>query len=397
MSLSNRVANISASQTQELIAKAKAMKSQGLDVIEFQTGEPDFNTPYYIKEAGMEAIRNNFSYYTAVAGILEFRETICEKLYKDNGLAYYPENIVVSNGAKHSLYNLFMVMLDKGDEVIIPSPYWVSYPEMVKLADGVPVIVETAYDEDYKITPEKFKEAITSKTKMLIINSPSNPTGFVYTKKELEQIAEIATANNIYIVSDEVYEKLVYDGMENCSIGALGEDIKKLTITINAVSKSYAMTGWRIGYAAAEEEIAKAMVKIQGHATSGPCSISQKAAHSALLGDQGEVEKMRLEFDKRRKIMADKLNSIPGVSCKIPQGTFYAFPDISGLFGQVLGGIKVTNSKELAEVFLEKCYVVAVQGSAFGSDNNMRFSYAASVENIEEGLDRIIKLAAGKN
>lgn len=397
MSLSNRIENISASQTQELIARAKAMKSQGLDVIEFQTGEPDFSTPRYIQEAGIEAIKNNFSYYTAVSGILELREAICEKLYNDNGLEYKPENVIVSNGAKHSLYNLFMVLLEKEDEVIIPSPYWVSYPEMVKLADGVPVIVETGYDEDYKITPEKIKKVVTSKTKMLIINTPSNPTGSVYTKKELEQIAEIAVENNFYIVSDEVYEKLVYDGMENRSIGSLGEDIRKLTITVNGVSKSYAMTGWRIGYLAAEEEIAKAVVKIQGHATSGPCSISQKAAHAALLGDQGEVEKMRLEFDKRRKIMVDKLNSIPGVSCKTPKGSFYAFPDVSGLFGQILGGIKVTNSKELAEVLLEKCCVVAVQGSAFGSDSNMRFSYAASIENIEEGLNRIIKLTAEKS
>ena len=395
MSLSRRVANISASQTQELIAKAKTMKKQGFPVIEFQTGEPDFNTPGYVKDAGVSAINNNFSYYTAVPGTMEFREAICEKLKKDNGLDYNPDNIVISNGAKHSLYNLFMAMIDKGDEVIIPSPYWVSYPEMVRLADGKPVIVEADSGQGFKVTPEKIKEALTDRTKMLIINSPSNPTGSVYTEDELKKIAEVAVENNIFVVSDEVYEKLVYDGTKNISIASLGEDIKRLTITINGVSKAYAMTGWRIGYAVAELDIAKAMVKIQGHATSGPCSISQKAGNAALLGGDEEVEKMRVEFDKRRKIMVEKLNSIPGVSCNLPKGAFYAFPDVNQLFGRELAGVKINNSKDLAETLLEKCYVVAVHGSAFGSDNNMRFSYAASVEDIEEGLSRMTNLVKG--
>ncbi|MBZ4686604.1 MAG: aspartate aminotransferase [Clostridia bacterium] len=396
MKLAERVQHISPSQTQELIGKAKEMKKAGIEVIEFQAGEPDFNTPENIKEAGIAAINENFTRYTAAPGTIELREAICEKLKKENNLDYSPEQIVVSNGGKHSLYNVFMVLVDPGDEVIVPAPYWVSYPEMVKLAGGKPVVVQADSSTDFKITPEQFEEAITDKTKILILNSPSNPTGAVYTKDELQAIAEVAVKHNIYVISDEIYEKLVYDELEFVSTASLGEDIKKLTITINGVSKAYAMTGWRIGYAAAEKEIAKAMAKVQGQATSGPSSISQKASLEAISGNQEEVEKMRKEFDKRRKFIVEKLNSIPGVSCSMPKGAFYAFPDISQLFGKTIAGVEVNDSKTFADLLLEKCHVVAVHGSAFGSEGNLRFSYATSMENIEEGLNRMEKLIKGE-
>ncbi len=390
MKLSQRVQLVSPSQTQELIAKAKAMKDKGIKVIEFQAGEPDFNTPDNVKNAGVAAIENNLTKYTPVPGTLELREAICEKLKEDNNLKYLPDEIIVSNGAKHSLYNVIMALCDPGDEVIFPAPYWVSYPEMVKLADSKPVVVETGSDQ--KLKPEQFEKAITNKTKMLILNTPSNPSGAVYSREELQKIAEIAVKYGVYIVSDEIYEKLIYDGMEFVSIASLGEEIKKLTIIINGVSKSYAMTGWRIGYAAAEKDIVKAMTKIQGHATSGPSSISQKASYEAIAGNQEEVEKMRLQFDKRRKYIVDRLNSIPDISCDMPKGAFYAFPDISGIFGKTIAGVEVNDSKTFAELLLEKCHVVAVHGSAFGSEGKLRFSYATSLDVIEEGISRMEKL-----
>ncbi|MEW6621908.1 MAG: pyridoxal phosphate-dependent aminotransferase [Bacillota bacterium] len=392
MTLAKRVKIIEPSPTLELIAIAKNMKQQGLEVIEFGAGEPDFNTPENIKEAGINAIKNNFTRYTANPGIKELRDAICEKLYKENGLEYSPNQVIVSSGAKHSLFNAIMALCDVGDEVLVPAPYWVTYPELVKIADGVPVIIPTTGETNYKITPEQLEEYITPRTKILILNSPSNPAGAVYTEDELRKIAEICVNHQIYVISDEIYEKLIYDGEKHVSIASFNEDIKKLTVTLNGVSKAFAMTGWRIGYAAAELEIAKAMDAFQSHATSAPSSISQKASYEALVGDQTAVNAMVREFDKRRKFMAQKISEIPGITCQVPKGAFYIFPEISGLLGKTIAGVKITDDSVFAKLLLEKVYVVAVPGSSFGSPGNLRFSYANSMENIQKGLERIDEL-----
>jgi len=392
MTLAKRVKIIEPSPTLELIAIAKNMKQQGLEVIEFGAGEPDFNTPENIKEAGINAIKNNFTRYTANPGIKELRDAICEKLYKENGLEYSPNQVIVSSGAKHSLFNAIMALCDVGDEVLVPAPYWVTYPELVKIADGVPVIIQTTGETNYKITPEQLEEYITPRTKILILNSPSNPAGAVYTEDELRKIAEICVNHQIYVISDEIYEKLIYDGEKHVSIASFNEDIKKLTVTLNGVSKAFAMTGWRIGYAAAELEIAKAMDAFQSHATSAPSSISQKASYEALVGDQTAVNAMVREFDKRRKFMAQKISEIPGITCQVPKGAFYIFPEISGLLGKTIAGVKITDDSVFAKLLLEKVYVVAVPGSSFGSPGNLRFSYANSMENIQKGLERIDEL-----
>lgn len=392
MPLTQRVKKIESSPTLKLIAVARNLKAQGHDVIEFGAGEPDFNTPDNIKNEGINAIKNNFTAYTPNQGIMELRNGICEKLKNDNGLIYEPEQIIVSSGAKQSLFNAMMALCESGDEVIIPAPYWVTYTEVVKMADGIPVIVPTTYEAGYKMTASQLKGAITSKTKILMINSPNNPTGTVYTKEELAEIARICIDNNIYVISDEIYEKLIYDGEKHVSIASLNDDIKKLTVTVNGVSKAYAMTGWRIGYAAADKQIIEAMDAFQSHASSAPSSISQKASYEAMTGSQDDVEKMRLEFDKRRKYMVETLNEIPGISCQMPKGAFYAFPDVSGLFGKTIAGVKIENDDDLAKLLLEKIYVAAVPGSSFGSSDNIRFSYATSLENIKKGLARVKEL-----
>lgn len=395
MRLSARARAITPSPTMAIDSKSKQMLAEGIDVVNFSVGEPDFDTPESIKAAGIAAIQQGKTKYTPAAGTLELRRAICEKLARDNGLEYRPEQIVVSNGGKQSLYNAFQVLLDPGEEVIIQAPYWVSYPEMVRLAGGVPVIVDTDESTGFRMTADMIREKLTIRTRVINLNSPSNPTGAVLTRKELEEIAALAVERDLIIVTDEMYEKLLYDGAEHISIATLGDEVKKRTITVNGMSKAYAMTGWRMGYTASETIYAKAMGDLQSQSTSGPSSISQAASVEALLGSQEPVEAMRLEFDRRRKHMMERLNRLPGFSVKVaPQGAFYLFPNVSGLFGRKIGGRVINNSDDLGEVILEKAHVGVVPGSGFGAPNYIRFSYATSMERIDEGLDRIERLLA---
>ncbi len=393
MRLSSRARAISPSPTMAIDSKSKQMLADGIDVVNFSVGEPDFDTPDHIKAAGIDAITRGETKYTPSSGTLELRKAICEKLRKENGLEYKPEQIVVSNGAKQSLYNAFQVLLDPGDEVIIQAPYWVSYPEMIRLASGLPVVVETDESTGFKMTPEMIRAKLTPRTRAINLNSPSNPTGAVYTRAELQAIADLAVEKDLIIVTDEMYEKLLYNGAGHVSIATLGDEVKKRTITVNGMSKAYAMTGWRMGYTASETIYAKAMGDMQSHSTSGPSSISQKAAVQALLGDQQPVEAMRQEFDRRRQHMMDRLNRLPGVAVKMaPEGAFYLFPNIAGLIGTTLNGRAINNSDDLAQVILEEAKVAVVPGTGFGSPNYLRFSYATSMERIDTGLDRIEQL-----
>ncbi len=389
MGIAKRARAIKPSPTLAVAAKAKAMKAQGIDVVDFGVGEPDFDTPENVKQAGIKAIQSGFTKYTPAGGTDELKEAVVEKFKKDNGLQYEKSQILISCGAKHSLYNIAEALFDPGDEVIIPSPYWVSYPDQVLLNDAVPVIVETTEEEGFKLSAKKLEQAVTKKTKALVLNSPSNPTGLAYDKKTLEVIAGLATKHNFYVISDEIYEKLIYDGFTHTSIASLGPGIKNLTIVVNGVSKSHAMTGWRIGYAAGPKDVITAMTNIQSQSTSNPASISQKAALEALRGPQGFIGTMNMEFDKRRKYMVERLNAIPGVSCLMPVGAFYAFPRISALFGKSVDGKTVGNSADLAAYLLDEAKVALVSGDAFGADAYIRLSYATSMENIKNGLDRI--------
>ena len=387
--LSNRAKNLKPSPTLAINAKAKSMQAQGIHVISFGAGEPDFDTPQNIKQAAKKAIDEGFTKYTPVGGIDELKDAIIKKFQRDSGLSYKRPEIIVSCGGKHSFYNLAQAIFDQGDEVIIPAPYWVSYPPMVSLAGGSPVIVETTEKNEFKITPEDLKKAITPKTKALIINSPSNPTGSAYTKKELEKIAEIAILKNFFVISDEIYEKIVYNGFQFISIASLSEETKKKTIIVHGVAKTYAMTGWRIGYTAGSEEIISAMNNIQSQSTSNPTSIAQKASVEALAGPQDEVGKMVSAFAQRRNYIVDRLNKIPAVSCYKPAGAFYAFPNFSSYYGKSYQGKKIENSTHLADFFLEVARVAVVPGVEFGADPFERLSYATSMEDIKEGLNRI--------
>lgn len=348
MGIAKRAMAIKPSPTLATAAKAKAMKSQGIDVVDFGVGEPDFDTPENVKQAGIKAIQSGFTKYTPAGGTDELKEAVVEKFKRDNGLQYEKSQVLISCGAKHSLYNIAEALFDPGDEVIIPSPYWVSYPDQVLLNDAVPVIVETTEEEGFKLSAKKLEKAITKKTKALVLNSPSNPTGLAYDKKTLEEIAAIAVRHKIYVISDEIYEKLIYDGFKHFSIASLGAEIKDLTIVVNGVSKSHAMTGWRIGYAAGPKDVITAMANIQSQSTSNPASISQKAAVEALRGPQDFIRIMNVEFDKRRKYMVDRLNRIKGMSCLMPVGAFYAFPKVSQLFGKSVNGRRIANSSDLA-------------------------------------------------
>jgi aspartate aminotransferase len=369
-------------------AKAKALKASGVDVVNFGVGEPDFDTPENIKEAAIKALRDGFTKYTPVGGIDPLKDAVIEKFRSDNGLEYSREEILVSCGAKHSLYNIAEALYGPGDEVIIPSPYWVSYPDQVLLNDATPVIAKTYEKDGFMLKPEVLEAHITGKTKALILNSPSNPTGSTYDRKGLEQIAEIALKHKLYVVSDEIYEKLVYDGAKHVSIASLGNEIKRRTLVVNGLSKSHAMTGWRIGFTAGPKEIIKAMTNIQSQSTSNPNSIAQKAAVEALTGPQDFIAKMRSEFDRRRRFLVSELNSLPEVSCSTPTGAFYAFPNISGLFGKMEGKPVVT-SADLALYLLENAGVALVPGDAFGDDDYIRLSYATSMENLKKGVERI--------
>ena len=378
--LSQRAQNISPSPTLAITAKAKAMKAEGIDVISFGAGEPDFDTPQYIKDAAKAAIDNGLTKYTPTSGMPELKKAICAKFANDNGLQYDPENILVSNGAKQCLYNIIQVLIDPDDEVIIPKPYWVSYEEMVKLAGGKCIPLET---EDFLLSAQNFEDAITPRTKLLLLTSPSNPTGAVYSKQELQKIADVCVKHNILVISDEIYEKLIYEG-QHISIASLGEKIKMQTIVVNGVSKSYAMTGWRIGYCAGDSQIIAAASNLQDHSTSNTNSIAQAAAIAALEHDDGSTEQMRREFAKRRELMVKLANEIPGFRTKSPAGAFYLFVDIS----QACKG-RFKGTDEFCQELLEKSQVAAIPGSAFGDDRYIRLSFATSEENIKKGLKRI--------
>ncbi len=392
-SIAKKASGISPSSTLAIDAKFKSMKAQGLDVVGFGAGEPDFDTPQHIKDAAIAAINQGKTKYTPASGTLELKQAICRKFKRDNGLDYEPANIVVSNGAKHSLVNVFMAICDPGDEVIIPAPYWVSYPEMVKIADGVPVILPTKEENDFKFSIEDLKAVITPKTRAIIINSPSNPTGMVYTEEELRAIAQVAVEHDIYVVSDEIYEHLTYEG-KPVSIATFGDAIKDLTIVVNGVSKTYAMTGWRIGYTASNAALAKVMGNVQSHATSNPNTIAQAAAVAALDGPTETVEMMRSAFLERRNYMVERINRMDGVSCLRPHGAFYVLMNISKLIGKEIAGCTIGGSDDFANAFLEKANVAVVPGSGFGADSYVRWSYATSMESIKEGLDRLEKFLA---
>jgi aspartate aminotransferase len=387
--LSHRANDLKPSPTLAIQAKAKSMQAQGINVISFGAGEPDFDTPANIKRAAVRAIEEGFTKYTAAGGIDELKDAIIHKFQRDNGLTYKRSQILVSCGGKHSFYNLAQALFDKEDEVIVPAPYWVSYPPMVALAEATPVILETREQNGFKMTPEDLKAAITSRTKALIINSPSNPTGGAYTKKELARIAEIGLSHGIFLISDEIYEKIIYDGFEFVSIASLGEEIKKRTLIVHGVAKTYSMTGWRIGYTAGPEEIIAAMTNIQSQSTSNPNSIAQKATIEALMGPQDEVDKMVSAFSRRRDTIVDGLNRIDGITCFRPPGAFYAFPNFSSYYGKAYRGKKMGNSTGLADFLLDVAKVAVVPGIEFGADPFERFSFATSMENIREGLDRI--------
>lgn len=389
-SLSEKNSAISPSITLSITAKAKMLISEGYDVISFGAGEPDFKTPDNIKKAAIKVIESGNIGYTAASGLYELKEAICRKLKNDNNLSYLPNNIVVSNGAKHTLYNALLALCNPGDEVIVPLPYWVSYPELVKLADAKPVYVETPEKNGFKYTEKGLLSAINDKTKAIILNSPNNPTGAVYSEQELRIIAEIAAKYGIYVISDEIYEKLIYEG-KHISIASFGEDIKDLTITVNGVSKCYAMTGWRIGYSAANEKITRIMSNIQSHATSNPNTIAQYASIEALGGEQETVRKMIRAFEERKDYMADRINGIKGLSCRKPEGAFYVMMNISGIKGRQLHGININGSIDFANYLLERVKVAVVPGIGFGSDDYVRLSYATSLDNIIEGLNRIEK------
>ena len=380
MELAERATILTPSLTLSIDSKAKAMKAEGIDVCSFGAGEPDFDTPDHIKAAAMASLDGGFTKYTPSSGIPELRQAISDKFKADNQLEYKPSQIVVSNGAKHSCYNAILAMCQPGDEVIIPAPYWLSYPEMVRLAGAEPVFVQTKEENNWKMTPEEFESAMTPRTKMVIINSPGNPTGSVYNRQELEALVEIASTEDICILSDEIYEKLTYDGAEHVSVASLSKTAYDLTITINGFSKAYAMTGWRLGYLGAPEAIAKAIDAIQSHSTSNPCSFAQKGGLAALKGDQSAVGDMRAEFDMRRQYMVQRLQSIPRITVVEPKGAFYALANISKL------GLNSTN---FAEKLLSKHHVAVVPGIAFGDDRTIRLSYATGLDIIKKGLDRL--------
>jgi aspartate/methionine/tyrosine aminotransferase len=392
--LADRIQRIGFSPTLRITAKAKAMAAEGIDVVDLSVGEPDFPTPENIREAGKRAIDANFTKYTANEGIPQLREAIARKLREDHGLVYDPSEIIVSAGAKNCLYNLCIALLNDGDEVIIPAPYWVSYPEMVKLGHGEPIIIPTLEENDFQLTPEELEAALSPRSKALIINNPCNPTGSAYTKEELEPVIQMAVEEGMVIIADEIYEKLVYDGFRFTSIPSLSQKAKEQTVLINGVSKSYSMTGWRIGFAAGPKELIAGMNKVQSHNTSNAASISQMAALEALTGPQSDLSYMRAEFEKRRNFMIHKLKTIPGISCYEPRGAFYVFPNMSFYYNKEYQGTIIRNSYGLAYYLLKQAQVAVVPGDAFGADRFIRFSYATSMERLEEGMNRVVEAMA---
>jgi aspartate aminotransferase len=388
--LADRIKTLAPSPTLAIQAQAKAMRAQGIDVISFGAGEPDFDTPERIKEAAIRAMRQGHTKYTEASGIVELREAVCRKLRRDNGLDYEPADVLISVGAKHSLYNAAVALLNPGDEVLIPAPYWVSYPEQVKLVDGVPVAVPTAEADGFQVDPDRLAAAITPRTRAVVINSPNNPTGAVFSPPALGAVGQLAVKHDLLVISDECYEALTYEA-RHVSIASLAPEVKARTLVVNTCSKAYAMTGWRIGYAAGPRALIKAMGDVQSQVTSNPSSIAQWAAVEALTGPQDDVAKMAGEFDQRRRVMIPGLNAIPGVTCVTPGGAFYAFPNVAGLFGRRWQGKPLHGSADVTAFLLEVARVAVVPGLDFGSDAHVRLSYATGLGPIQEGLSRMDK------
>ncbi|HXJ84557.1 MAG TPA: pyridoxal phosphate-dependent aminotransferase [Candidatus Methylomirabilis sp.] len=386
--LADRMKTLAPSPTLAMQAKAKAMRAQGIDVISFGAGEPDFDTPQRIKDAAIRALEKGQTKYTEVGGIPELRAAVCQKLKRDNGLDYSADEVTVSCGAKHTLFNIFMALVNPGDEVLIPSPYWVSYPEQVRILGATPVPVPTHEATGFDLDPAQLRQAVTSRTKMVILDSPGNPTGAVFSAQALAEVAKLAVERDLWVVSDECYEVLTYEGRHR-SIASLSAEIKARTIVVNTCSKAYAMTGWRIGYAAGPKLVIKAMTDVQSQVTSNPTSIAQWAASEALAGPQDEVAKMAGEFDRRRHVIIEGLNAIPGVSCVMPKGAFYAFPNVSGLFGKRAKSGVLRGSADVCAFLLEEARIATVAGVDFGSDAHIRLSYATGLESIKEGLARM--------
>ena len=393
MKIAKRAMGVSPSPTLAISAQAKAIKAQGVDVVSFGAGEPDFDTPAHIKQAAIDALNAGFTKYPLpVAGIPELRAAVVAKLARDSGLEYSPDEISVAPGGKNALYTLMQALVNPDDEVIVPAPYWVSYTEMVKLAGGRPAIVDASEANDFKLTPGQLGAAINSNTRLIILNSPCNPTGAVYSPEELEALANVIAQYDVTVVSDEIYEQLVYDGVEQRSIASFGPEIKKRTVVCSGLSKSYAMTGWRIGYLAGPADVIAVVNKLASHSTSGPTSFVQKAAAVALSGSEDAVADMRAEFDRRRRVMVGRLNALPGITCRTPKGAFYAFPNIANCIGQEIAGKRIGGSMDFASVCLEKARVALVPGIAFGSDDHVRLSYATSMDRITTGLERLEEL-----
>ena len=395
LTLSSRVQQIKPSPTLAITAKAKALQAEGIDVVNFGAGEPDFDTPDNIKEAGIKAIRDGFTKYTPVPGSPQLRQAIVTKLKRENRLDYVESEIIVSCGGKHSFYNLAQALLDPGDEVIVPAPYWVSYPPMVSLAGGVPVILETGEDDGFKLSPERLKAAITAKTRAVVINSPSNPTGAAYSWEELQALAEVVVQNDILLISDEIYEHIIYDGFVQRSPAEISPAVKERCIILNGVSKSYSMTGWRIGFTAGPTPLIAAMTKIQSQSTSNPTSISQMAAIEAYNGPQDYVCNVLVDFAERRAYIVKALNEIPGITCFNPQGAFYVFPSAKGLLGKTCKGREIDSSLTLCDLLLDDAKIAAVPGEAFGAPGYLRLSYATSMENISKGIERLSAFVKG--
>ncbi|OON94094.1 MAG: aspartate aminotransferase [Candidatus Epulonipiscioides saccharophilum] len=389
MKISKLATRIAPSSTLAITAQAKEMKESGIDVVGFGAGEPDFDTPKHISEAAKEAIDNGFTRYTPASGIIQLKKAVAKKFLDENGVIYTPSQIVVSNGAKHSLINAFMAIVNYLDEVILPAPYWLSYPEMIKLVGGVPVPVMTEASNNFKITPDEFRAAITDKTCAIVLNSPSNPTGVVYSRDELKALADVAVEHDLWIISDEIYEYLVYDGVEHTCVASLSEDIYNHTITINGLSKGFAMTGWRIGFLAAPQPIATAVSNIQSHATSNPNSIAQMAALTALEDNRESVAEMQVEFAKRRDFLYDELCNIPGFSVIRPHGAFYCFVDISGLYGKAYNDVIIDSAATFAKLLLDEVAVALVPCTDFDAPSCIRFSYAIDMDSIKKGTDRV--------
>jgi len=392
MKVSKRAQEVPPSATIAVTARAQQLKAQGVDVVGFGAGAPDFDTPDYIKDAAIAALKAGKTKYTAAAGIIELRTVIAEKLRKENGLEYTPDQIIVNIGGKHSLYEAMQAVLDPGDEVILPTPYWVTYPEAIKLAGAVLAIVQTNSANSYKMTAEQLRNSITDKTAMVVINSPNNPGGFTYTPEELSGLAKVLEGTDVIVLSDEIYEKLIYGDTRFVSFASLSEDACNRTLTLNGFSKAFSMTGWRLGYTAGPLEVIKAMGRLQSHMTSNPVTFGQYAAIEALGEPADEaIERMRVEFERRAKYMARRLNSIDGIKCPEPTGAFYCFPDVSGHYGRTINGIEINGSMDFAKALLEQVNVALVPGLPFGCDGNVRLSFACSLEQITEGLDRIEK------